>query len=359
MRGFIKYYIFTFITMLILFNPQSSMQYAMSGMALCTDVLAPSLFPFFVCSGLLIYSGFCEVLAKMFGRVMVPLFNINGTGAAAFILGIISGYPLGAQTALKLYENGSLTKTECERLLAFCNNSGPLFILGSVGVAIYHSPRVGAMMYLAHIAAAFTVGIIFRFYKKKDRSGAVFATELKDKSFGEIFSSALSSSISSILTVCGAVVFFSVIANLVADLIPEGVARTLFVAASELTSGIRDISEMSIATGTKLVLSSAAAGFAGFCVHIQVMSVAAGKGVSLVPYIVGKAIHALVAALYMYVLLKFFPITATVFASGSSISGAFFAASVFTGMCTIVLSLVAMVVIIVSYSRNKKKNPLC
>ncbi|MEE0944033.1 MAG: sporulation protein [Clostridia bacterium] len=356
MREFVKYYIFTFITLLILCYPQNAMNYATSGMTLCVEVLIPSLFPFFVCSGLLIYSGFCESLAKLFGKVMLPLFKINGSGAAAFILGIISGYPLGAQTALKLYENKSVSKTECERLLAFCNNSGPLFILGSVGVAIYHSPRVGMMLYLSHIAAAVTVGIIFRFYKCGEREIGEIRNEKEAKSMGEIFSLALSGSIKSILTVCGAVVFFSVVANLVADLLPDGIIRTVFVALSELTTGIRGISQMSVATGTKLILSSAAAGFAGFCVHLQVMSVAAGKKVSLVPYIAGKVMHSILAAVYTAIMLRFFPVTAPVFARGDSLSGAFFAASLFTAMCAFILSVLAGITLILV--KRKQKNSL-
>lgn len=356
MREFVKYYIFTFVTMLILCYPQNAMQYARGGMTLCAEVLVPSLFPFFVCSGLLIYSGFCERLSHFFGRVMLPLFNVNGSGAAAFVLGIISGYPLGAQTALKLYENHSVSKTECERLLAFCNNSGPLFILGSVGIAIYRSQRIGIMLYLSHIAAAITVGIIFGFYKGHEKQKVNITYERDSKSMGEIFSAALNGSLKSILTVCGAVVFFSVIANLVADLLPRGIARTIFVALSELTSGIKGISEMNVATGSKLILSSAAAGFAGFCVHLQVMSVAAGKGVSLVPYIVGKSIHALLSAVYTAVLLKLFPVTVSVFAHGDSMSGAFFAASVFTILCASVLSLTAAVTLMVLGRKKKKRS---
>ncbi|MBS7298661.1 MAG: sporulation protein [Eubacteriales bacterium] len=354
MRGFLKYYIFTFITMLILFYPQNAIEYAKAGMVLCSEVLVPSLFPFFVCSGILIYSGFCETLAGLFGKVMVPLFNINGSGAAAFILGIVSGYPLGAQTALKLYEKGSLSKCECERLLAFCNNSGPLFILGSVGVAVYHSTKIGIMLYLSHIAAAVTVGILFRFYKGEKSESIIGGAIREERSLGEIFNMALSGSISSILTVCGAVIFFSVVANLVADLIPDGIMRTVFVAVSELTSGIKGISEMEMATGTKLVLSSAATGFAGLCVHLQVMSVAAGKGVSLIPYITGKVIHALLSAIYTAVLLRFFPVTQTVFARGDSLSGAFFIASLFTVMCTLILGAIATITLIVSHKSRKR-----
>ncbi|MBQ7794301.1 MAG: sporulation protein [Clostridia bacterium] len=354
MRGFVKYYIFTFITLLILIHPQHTVEYARGAMTMCADVLCPSLFPFFVCSGLLVYSGFCEVLSKIFRPVMRPLFNVSGSGAAAFVLGIISGYPIGAETACRLYENGSVTKNECERLLAFCNNSGPLFILGSVGVAVYHSPKIGAMLYFVHILAAFTVGIIFRFYRKGESVGEPLYTQRTETALADMFSKALSGSVTSILTVCGAVVFFSVVANLIADLIPDRTWRTVFVALSELTSGIKGISDSELSQGMKVILSAATAGFAGACVHLQVMSVAHGKRLSLRPYIIGKVCHAMLSALYMSILLRFFPLTKTVFASGSTLSGAFFAASVFTCGCAAVLAVVSAVVMLCQLHKKSK-----
>lgn len=356
MRNFMKYYIFIMATMLILFNPQSSLQYARAGIDLCCDVLAPSLFPFFVCSGLLIYSGFCEVLSKAFRPVMRPLFNVGGAGAAAFILGIISGYPLGASTACSLYDSGYLSKPECERLLAFCNNSGPLFILGSVGAAIYHSPKIGALLYLSHIAAAFSVGLIFRFYKKHDTSAESIPIFTPEKGMGEIFQKALAGSINSILTVCGAVVFFSVIANIAADLLSGNqLIKTIFLSLSELTTGIKSIAALDATLWTKLILSAATAGFAGFCVHLQVMGVATGRGLSLVPYITGKALHALLAAVYMSVLLRIFPITASVFSGGATIYGSFFAAAVYTSVGAATLAIVAAILLIFGKKRFRRR----
>ena len=84
------------VTVMLLISPEQSLEYAKNSLDLCFDVIIPSLLPFFICSGLLIYSGFAKSLSKICRPVMKPLFNINGCGAAAFVLGIISGYPLGA-----------------------------------------------------------------------------------------------------------------------------------------------------------------------------------------------------------------------------------------------------------------------
>ena len=86
MKRTVGYIFIVFLCTLLILNPEKSIQYASSGLNLCTEIIIPSLFPFFVCSGLLIYSGLCEVIAKIFSPVMKPLFNVNPTGAAAFVL---------------------------------------------------------------------------------------------------------------------------------------------------------------------------------------------------------------------------------------------------------------------------------
>ena len=95
---------------LLIKNASSAIKYASDAIDLCLEMIVPTLFPFFICSGILIYSGFCELLAKAFQFCMYPLFRISPVGSSAFILGIVSGYPLGAVTAGELYANNYLSK---------------------------------------------------------------------------------------------------------------------------------------------------------------------------------------------------------------------------------------------------------
>ena len=363
MRKFIPYFRVLLITAAMLFFPGSSITYAKQAMDMCYNIIIPSLFPFFVCSGLLIYSGFAQSLSQFFRPVMKPLFNINGCGAAAFVLGIISGYPLGAVTACQLYNSGYLSKSETERLLAFCNNSGPLFILGAVGSAIYASSRIGIILYSAHILAAVSVGILFRFYARNKHSAPAYSIGQDRKSFSEVFSTVLSNSISSILTVCGAVIFFSVVSNIVAGYIPESsVIKPLFIGIMELTGGTKSISSADISLTEKLVLSAFVVGFAGICVHLQVMAVVSAHHLSLKPYIIGKIIHGILAAFYTLVLLKIFPQTETVFRNTqTAMNAGFCISSLYSVITVLFITLLASLLIIFGtkiYRRCHGNTPL-
>ena len=189
--------------------PQESMAAARDGLALCGNVIIPSLFPFFVLSSLVVELGMSRYLGRLLEGVMAPLFRVGGACSSALALGFVGGYPVGARTAIALYENGQCSKTEAERLLAFCNNSGPAFILGVVGTGIFASSRAGLLLYLAHIAASLCVGLLFRFYRPGEgpRPGRHAAPQFQAASFPVAFTHSITGALSSTQNICAFVLF--------------------------------------------------------------------------------------------------------------------------------------------------------
>ena len=107
-------------TLALMFWPQEAMEAAREGLRLCYNVILPSLFPFFVLSALVVDLGLAGYLGRALEGLMRPLFHVPGACASALVLGFVGGYPVGARTALSLYQKGMCTKTEAERLLSFC-----------------------------------------------------------------------------------------------------------------------------------------------------------------------------------------------------------------------------------------------
>ncbi len=327
---------------LILNDAQSAAAYVRDAMYLCCEMIVPTLFPFFICSGILIYSGFCEWLSHAFRFCMKPLFNVSPMGAGAFVLGIISGYPLGAVTAGELYKNSYITKTEAERLLAFCNNSGPLFILGAIGAAMYSNIMYGVVLYVSHIAAALIVGVIFRFYRYRDYTAPKTVMTTPDRSAGEVFNIALQSAIQNILTVCGAVILFSMASRLALDLFALPPESDAFLSGIlEFVTGAVKISNLTLPVMKRLIMTAVIVGFAGLSVHIQVIAVIAKYELSLKPYFIGKILHGLIAGALTAAYFWKNPITTAVFApsiskaAAASSAAETAAAAVTVGLCVI------------------------
>lgn len=126
---------------------------------------------------------------------------------------------VGAKIVSNLKNQKVLNTEEAERLIAFTNNSGPLFILGTVGVSLFSSPRVGYILLISHIVSCILVGVIFRNWKKNSlkSSSKVIVYEEKKVSirdFGEILGNSIRKSIITIVNIGGFVVIFSVIISI-------------------------------------------------------------------------------------------------------------------------------------------------
>ena len=135
-KNFIPTLFVLFTISLVIFS-KDNLSAAKDGLILWANSVVPALLPFFIATELLGYTNVITFLGKLLNRFMRPFFNVPGEGAFAFIMGIVSGYPIGAKIVTRFREDGTCTKEECERLLAFTNNSGPLFILGTVGISLF------------------------------------------------------------------------------------------------------------------------------------------------------------------------------------------------------------------------------
>lgn len=210
--------------------PEEAMAAMKDGLSLCGNVILPSLFPFFVLSSLVVELGMSRCLGRLFQPVMAPLFRVNGACASAVALGFIGGYPVGARTAIALYENGQCSRAEAERLLAFCNNSGPAFILGVVGTGVFGSGAAGLLLYLAHVAASLLVGVLFRFYRYREppRPSRRPEAHFQAARFSTAFTRSVTGSLASALNICAFILFFTVtIRMLTLSGVLTGLARLL------------------------------------------------------------------------------------------------------------------------------------
>lgn len=321
----------SFTICLVIFS-NTNLSAAKNGLILWSNSIVPSLFPFFVATELLSHTNFTYYLGKVLNKFMRPLFNIRGEGSFAFIMGIISGYPIGAKIAANFRQNKICSKEECERLLSFTNNSGPLFIIGTVGITMFGNSTIGFLLLITHLLASITVGFIFRFWKYNIKSeinsynSYINSNEnLTLSNLGGIIGNSITSSINTILLIGGFVVLFSVIisilktsqlldilANCIHPLfnllhIPEKFSFGFISGIFELTNGLNivcSIPEKKLSIN--IIIVSFLLGLGGFSVLLQVWSVISKTDLSIKPYILGKLLHAGISAFYTFLFLQNF-----------------------------------------------------
>lgn len=327
-----------FILCLVAFS-KTAVAAASRGIMLWFDIVFPSLFPFFVASEILNATGFVKAAGVLFEPVMRPVFNVPGSGSFALLMGVTSGYPVGAKITCDLRKKGLVSKIEAERLLAFTNNSGPLFIIGAVATGMYGMPSLGLFLLACHILACLTVGMLFKYYKRQNKQ----EINIKQKRFikrlkqeitskenngvnaGTLFGNAITNSITLILAIGGYIILFSVIIGILLDtgiinglssalsavLSPLGINGSMIPAVLsgffEITTGSKLANSVAgMPIGQQLAAASLIIGWAGLSVHSQVYSIASTTDISIRPYLIGKLCQGVFAAIYTWLGVRLF-----------------------------------------------------
>lgn len=319
----------SFILCLVLFS-KSNLASAKEGLILWSNSVVPTLFPFFVATELLNHTNFIPMLGKHLNKFMRPIFKVPGEGAYAFLMGLISGYPVGAKIVCHLRENGLCTKDEGERMLAFTNNSGPLFIVGTVGISLFNNQTVGIILLITHILACITVGILFGFMKKEEKVKwdryNVNTRQKDDKTLGGILGESIKNAINTILMIGGFVVIFSIIISIlnnshILEIISKMISpiitsiginaefvKPVLAGLIELTNGVKLLSEASVVNyNLSIILSAFLLGFGGISILLQVSSIVAKTDLSMKKYVFGKLLQGIIASVYVFLALNFIP----------------------------------------------------
>lgn len=265
---------------------------AAEALILCGGSVIPALFPFLAVSGMLVSLGFGEWLSPYFSGLMGPLFRLPGQAGSALLLGLVGGYPIGAQTAAGLYREGLLTRAEAERLLTFCNNSNPVFLISVLGVGVFGSVRAGVWLWLIHVSSALLTGLLFRGGGKRPvRSRGAWNAPRPTVSLSTAFVSAIRDAAGGMLSVCAFVVFFYVLASPLAA--AGGRLGPALVGVVELFS----LTPLVPPTRFGFLLAAGCAGWGGFSVLCQTAAVLEGSGLRLRPCLLGKLTQAALSAL--------------------------------------------------------------
>lgn len=293
---------------LVIRNSDVAIEYMSKGLMLCVRTVIPSLFPFMVISDLLVKSGAVSYLGRILKLPMKILFGVSGEGGCAVLLGTLCGFPLGAKTAVAMYDTEKISLSELERLLTFSNNPSSAFIISAVGISLFGSKDIGVKLYVITLLSAFIVGvaqnIILHLSGKQRANVPCYAPRaLKGSAkhkFGiGTFTESITDSAFGIFKICAFVVFFTAFLGTLGSAaesfnIPQELKAFVF-GFFELTGGMAQAAEIaSEKTGT--AVAAFISGWSGVSVHLQIMSICADRGISFKPYFLAKFFQAAICA---------------------------------------------------------------
>lgn len=279
--------------LVLILDSQTALQGAREGVELCVRTVIPSLFPFFVLSGILVsrLMGFSMPFLRPVGWLLgMP----QGT-ESLLVSSFLGGYPVGAKAVQDAWANGYLTKEDAQRLLSFCNNAGPAFLFGMAG-PLFSSRYAGWALWGIHILSALLTGLLFR--SEPLTHGAM--PEEEPASLPDALQNALRVT----AQVCGWVVLFRILCAFLNRwflwLLP-GWAGVAVTGLLELTNGCVQLAVLESET-VRFLLCSGMLSFGGLCVLLQTVSVT--RGLSLKFYFTGKLLQTLLSLLLSMLYLR-------------------------------------------------------
>ncbi|MFA5634291.1 MAG: nucleoside recognition domain-containing protein [Anaerovoracaceae bacterium] len=285
---------------------------AKQGIALWAISVLPALLPFFICADFMISLGIPGIVGNFFEKPFQKLFGTPGSSAFVFIVSITSGYPMGPKLIGQLRRKGELTDREAIRMLSFCSTSGPLFMLGTVGAGMLHSPGAGAVVALSHYAAAIVNGLLVRFLggQEKGKRSSVRTRYMEPAVDKKTMLEMLTDSIISSLKTLGVIGCYIIIFTYATDLLEMAGSLNWLKSSHdagfvkgllEMTIGIDEIAASDeIGLRLKCTMAAFLVSFGGLSIFAQSISVMGGLKINPFVYLKLKLSHGVFAAVIAY-----------------------------------------------------------
>ncbi|MCI8626224.1 MAG: hypothetical protein HFI40_08110 [Lachnospiraceae bacterium] len=296
---------------LLLLFPTACLEGARSGLLLWFHTVLPTLFPFLFVSSMLLATGAAHTVSRLLKPILAPIFRVSTDCCYAILIGLVSGYPLGAKTCAELVQDGSISRQEGQYLLCFCNNASPMFLISFIGSSLLGLPHRSCLLFwLVVIVSAFFTGILYRLFSKYSAPQNHYSLYAAGKSVDSIADSpleyALETAIQTIVKVGGYIILFGILGHLITRLsLPFPLLQGMLAGVLEITTGSSAIAALSLPSALKTALICAVTAFGGLSSVLQTKSVLGSSGLSVATYLYTKVLHALLAAALSGILLLF------------------------------------------------------
>lgn len=297
------------IIILIFFcYPQVISTSAKEGLLLWFQVVLPALLPFLILSSVILGLGIDNSISRLAAPLLTRVFGISRAGCYPVVIGMLSGYPLGAATVGEMVRRGRISSEEAQYILHFCNNASPMFLLQFIGIHCLGFRQPLLVMGIIYLSA-WTNTLIERF---------VFHPVMAEKpmpdwviqqkpSLIRLLDESILYGFTVLAKVGGYIILFSILAGVLERVLPVPMPiRAVITGILEITTGADQIVHMAVPEGWRMILLLGCSAFGGFSSVAQSASVLAETGLSIRKYICAKGRQALIAAGYMALFISLF-----------------------------------------------------
>ena len=160
-------FIFFFFFAIVLTTSKTYSLAVIEGLKLWIACVIPALFPYLFITSILSNLKTTKKLSSFLSPLFRKTFSLGGQVGYAFILSLISGYPVGAKIIADLKSSNSISSTEAQRGAILCSSPSPVFLISSVGALMFSSALFGIFVFITNTLSTLIVGLVFTIKSRK------------------------------------------------------------------------------------------------------------------------------------------------------------------------------------------------
>ena len=292
--------------------------YAKAGLSSWACSVLPVLLPFIILSKFWIYYDIPQLFYSVAGRAL-PSHRQAALCITVLLLGLSSGFPVGAIFVQHYYKEGILPKRAAEELLPLCSFISPMFLLGYVHPLTGYHGITWILFVLSLYLPLFVCfpGVLRKTadhtenkkYRHAVTGRKAALTEMPKTARPSSLRDIWLSSLEIIFTIGIYMMLFSILFGLTLhEPLLHHTAAQIVLSNLEITTGIAWLSEMSALSGTvRGAVMATAVSLGGLCTMAQVYSTTFSSDFSMRRYLFIKGKCAFLSALLFFLLAENVP----------------------------------------------------
>ncbi len=353
----------------IMVYPEVSSESIKQGIKCCVNILIPSLFPFMFMATFIVQSQILSNPGKLISKLTKFLFYLPECTAPVIVLGLLGGYPVGARGVKTLFDKNKINTEQLNRMMYFCVNAGPGFLVSLVGSLLLRNKFLGIAILISQIISAVLIGIFCGIYSRGKNFPLYSINESNTYLETNIADSLVESTsvvCSSMAEMCVLVIAFTFLNSIINN---SGIFDFVFnnikflenfkseiIATSnalfEVTSGC--IKSLNSKFGFMII--AFAVGHGGMCTHMQIASILKNCNFNFRKFCLFRFLNATISLLSAYAVTQHVYISSPVFSNVSQPLKASNSSTVHGSLALVLLSLYFIITVNHKYNIIKKNN---
>lgn len=252
-----------------------------------------STFPFMILSDILFYFDYHIFLVNSFlGEIISKLFRLSYAETTVFIFSIFTSQPNNAVYIKKLLDEDIIDIKTANELLIFTYFPSISFVIGTVGILMLNSVKIGLFLYLN---ALFNNILICMFLKRKKINNDYLFNIEKD-SFINTLKNSIIKVFNNSFIILGNLIIFTIIINIISEFVNNNFFLILISSLLEVTTSLNNIFVSELSMFFKIILSSFSINFSGLSILFQSFSILGNYKLDIKKILIIKLIFSLISS---------------------------------------------------------------